>query len=217
MPAAAAALVCVYLRARGIFSVPPTALPYPIHVLAGMVLWQTFLDSLHSPLQQLTTSRHLITRSRIPHEAIVLSGVLEVGLNAAVRLAALGVALAAFGIVPAPSAILLPIGMAALACLGIGLGLLVAPLGLLYDDVRQGLVLVSTFWFFLTPIIYPAAAGGPLSLNPVTPLLDAARGSLHAWSIDGSALAVLAASLVLLAAAWLFYRLAQPHVVERLA
>jgi lipopolysaccharide transport system permease protein len=217
LPSAATALVCVYLKSRGIFTVPPTALPYPVHVLAGMILWQTFLDSLHSPLQQLSASRHLITRSRIPHEAIILSGALEVGLNAIVRLAGLAVVLAGFGLVPGPGALFFPFGMAALACLGLSLGLLAAPWGLLYDDVRQGLVLMSTFWFFLTPIVYPEVTGSLLSLNPVTPLLSWARSSLLSSNVDGSALLVLAISLLLLVAGWLLYRLAQPHVVERLA
>ncbi|HEY0412267.1 MAG TPA: ABC transporter permease [Allosphingosinicella sp.] len=217
MPAAATALICVYLKAQGAFGVAPTALPYPVHVLAGMVLWQTVIEALNAPVQQLAASRQLITRSRIPHEAVMLGGLYEVGLNAAIRLVALAIVLALAGIVPAPSAVLLPVGMVALACLGTAFGLLVAPWALLYDDVRQGLALVTTFWFLLTPVVYPEVSGSALNLNPVTPLLATARSSLLGWDVHGGSLAVLAISMVLLVAGWLLYRLVQPHVVERLA
>lgn len=218
IPAAATALVCVYLKSSGIVTMPQTPLPYPVHVLTGMILWQTFLDALNAPLQQLSASRHLITRSRIPHEAIILTGGLEVGLNALVRLAALALVLAAFGIAPAPGgALLLPLGMAGLACLGGSLGLLAAPWGLLFDDVKQGLVLIATFLFFLTPVVYPEMPGSLLTMNPVALLLSGARSSLLTSRMDGSALVVLAISVVLLLSGWLLYRLARPHVVERLA
>src|SRR5262245_15954080 len=49
LPAAATTLLCLYLQSRRIFEVGATALPYAIHVLAGMVLWQTFTDALNAP------------------------------------------------------------------------------------------------------------------------------------------------------------------------
>ncbi|HWT13061.1 MAG TPA: hypothetical protein VN231_09945 [Allosphingosinicella sp.] len=216
LPAAAATAICVYLQSRRIFGIGGTELPYAVHVLAGMVLWQVFVDSLNAPLQQLWGARPMITRSRVPHEAILLAGAYEVALNALVRLAALAAVLAAFAIVPAPSALLLPVGMAALALLGFALGLLAAPLGLLYDDVRQGLLLIAGFWFFLTPIIYPAAESGLLRLNPVTPLLETSRSWITAGGIGGGFMLVAGLAAIMLVAAWLFYRLARPHVVARL-
>ncbi len=216
LPAAAATLICVYLQSRRIFSVGPTELPYAVHVLAGLVLWQVFVDALNSPLQQLWAGRTIITRSRVPHEAVLVGGLLDVLLSALVRLLVLGAVLAAFGVMPAASALLLPLGMLALALLGFAFGLAAAPLGLLYDDVRHGLALLAGFWFFLTPILYPAPAAGLLRLNPVTPLLDTSRG----WILSGAAGAgfflVTAAAAVLLVVAWLGYRLATPHVVARL-
>lgn len=215
-PAAAATLISAYLQSRRVFAVGETELPYVLHVLVGIVLWQVFVDALNAPLQQLGAGRQMITRSRVPHEALLFAGLCEVALNAAVRLAALAAALAVLGLVPAASVLLVPLGMAALAALGLAVGLAVAPLGLLYDDVRPGLMLAVAFWFFLTPIVYPTPAGGPLRFNPVTPLLDTARGWVVAPEAGVGFFIVFGLALAALAGAWLVYRLARPHVVTRL-
>ena len=216
IPALATAALGVYLQKRNIVDVGSTDLPYGLHVFSGMVLWQVLVEALTSPLQQLSAGRQLITRSRVPHEALILSGAVDVLFNAAVRVGVLLVAVAVSGTALGVSALLVPVGVVALAVLGLALGLLVAPLGLLYDDVSRGLLLLTGFWFFLTPIVYPAPTSGLLQLNPVTPLLDATRTSLTSFPDNGAALLVAGVAVLGLIAAWLFGRLARPHVVARL-
>ncbi len=216
LPAAMATGICVYLQSRRIIAVGDTDLPYPLYVLAGMVLWQVFVDALNVPLQQLWASRQLIARSHVPHEAVVLSGVFEVALNALVRLAVLAGALFLFGVAPGASVLLVPLGVAALALLGFVIGLVAAPLGMLYDDVRHGVVLLAGFWFFLTPVIYPAPATGLVQLNPVTPLLDTTRSWILSPGAGEGFFMVTGLALLTLFAAWLVYRLARPHLVARL-
>jgi lipopolysaccharide transport system permease protein len=216
LPALGTAALAAFIQARRIVSVGGTELPYPLFVLCGIVLWQLFAEALNAPLQQLRAGRQLITRSRVPHEALVLAGLWEVLLNALIRLLLLGGALAYFGMPPTPTMLLIPAGVAVLALLGLASGLLIAPVGLLYDDVGRSLTLLLGFGLFLTPVIYPIPAGSPLRFNPVAPAIDTAR---H-WITGGSAApgfwAVGAGAAVLLVTAWLFYRLARPHFVARL-
>ena len=216
IPAAAAAFLCAWLRSSRVIEVGATDLPFALHVLTGFLLWQVFLDALNAPLNRLLAARQLISRTRIPHEAVLLGGAFAVGLNALVRLAILLVALPAFGLPLGPSLFLLPLAMVALAVLGFFFGLLVAPWGLLAGDVRQGLLLVAAFWFFLTPIFYPAPGSGPLLLNPVTPLIEAGRSWLLSPAVHPAFVAVAGASLLGLVMVWLVYRLVRPHVVARL-
>lgn len=217
VPAAVTAGLCVYLQSRRLVDVGTTDLPYALHVLAGMILWQTLVEAINAPLQQLSTARQLVTRSVVPHEVMLLAGLLDVALNAAVRFAALLVALAVFRLAPAPAMFLLfPLGMVALAAMGAAIGLAIAPLALLYDDFRRALPLATMFWLFLSPVLYAAPLAGPLRLNPATPLIETARSAIHAPDIAPGFLPVVALSLVGLVAAWLFYRVAKPHVVERL-
>ena len=118
--------------------------------------------------------------------------------------------------------LLAPPGVAALLLLGVALGLLLTPVGLLYQDVSRGLALAVGFWFFLTPVIYPWPSAGRAALlarlNPVAPLLEATRG----WLTTGRAasahgfLLVVALTLPVLLTAWLLQRLARPHIIARL-
>lgn len=214
LPSIATTLLWVYVQSRRIVSIAPTAIPYPVYVLTGTVLWQVFVDALNAPLQQLRAGQQLITRSRVPHEALILSGLLDVLFNAAVRLSVVAVVLIVWRTPVDASLLLVPFGLAALAVAGLTLGTFVAPLGMLYDDVGRAMQLITTFWFFLTPVIYPPAAAP--RFNPVTPLLDSTRNWLTAGHASPGLALVAGATLPLLLLAWSFNRLARPHLIARL-
>lgn len=222
LPPLATTGVWMALSSARVLQVGRTELPYPLFVLTGTILWQLFVDALNAPLQRLTAARAILTRSRIPHESFLLAGMLDVLFNFAVRALVLLPVLAWFGARPSPSMLLAPLGVLALLALGFAVGLLLAPVGLLYPDVPRGLTLATGVLLFLTPVLYPLPAAGPAALlgmlNPVTPLLLTAR----AWVAGGAAApapgfaAVVAASLLGLACGWGSYRLARPHLVSRL-
>ena len=226
LPPVATTAMWVYLQSKNILNVR-TSLPYPVFVLSGTLLWQVFADALHSPLQQLSSARNILTKSRIPHEALLLAGLIEVLFNFAVRLVVLLPVFIYFKsqwnmTLPGASLLLAPLGVVALILLGFAIGLLLTPLGLLYQDVARGLNLVVMFWFFLTPVIYPPPASGSawslLSLNPVAALLDATRKWLTSGpaSVPRDFVFVVTLAIPTLLIAWFFQRLARPHVVARL-
>lgn len=216
LPTLGTTAVWVYVRSRGVIATGATGLPYVVHALSGMIFWQVFTESLVSPLQQLAANRQLITRSRVPHEALILAGVFETLLNCAVRLVILAIAMAATGVMPGRAIVLVPIGVAALALLGSTLGVFAAPAGLLYDDIGRAMAMLTGFWFFLTPVVYPAPARGLMRWNPVTPLLETTRQWLTSPAPAGGFAIVAGAAAAVLVAAWLFERLARPHVAARL-
>lgn len=217
LPMIATTLVWAYIHARRIIVIDPPALPYPVYVLAGMALWQTFVEALNAPLQQLAAGRQLVTRSRVPLEALIVAGVLEVLLNAVARLLVVAALLFAYDVRNGWSVLLVPAGVAALTLLGLALGVVLAPLGLLYEDVGRALGIATALWFFLTPIVHRAPAVGILRLNPVTPLLDTTRAWLTSTaSVEGAFVLVIAAAAAVLLGGWAMLRLARPHLVERL-
>jgi lipopolysaccharide transport system permease protein len=215
LPAAAVTFLCLYLQSLGVLAAGPTGMPYPLYVLSGVLLWQIFIEGLNQPVQQLLAARHLISRTRVPHEAILLGALFDVLLSAAIRLGLLLVAFWVFEGPAVPGAALVP-GIVGLILFGFSIGLWVAPWALLYDDARHAVTMAATFWFFLTPIAYRPVSNGITALNPVTPLLETARSSLAGGAVSGGFLPVTAAAAVLLLAGWLLCRLARPHVVERL-
>jgi len=217
LAAVATTFIVVHLRSRGVIDAEEGPVPYGLHVLVGILLWQIFVEAVNLPLRQLTTRQRLISHSRVPHEALIVAGCFELALTAAARVVLLVVVLAVSGAAPTASLLLVPLGAAALVLLGLGFGLLAAPWGLLYGDVGRGLLFVMALWFFITPVIYSAPDSVLMRLNPVTPLLDATRSWLTGGTSEyGGLLAACALAVVLVGAAWAVLRLARPHVVARL-
>lgn len=223
LPPLATTATWVYLNAARILDIGPTGAPYPVYVLTGTVLWQVFAEALQSPLQRLSAARNILTKSKVPHEALLLAGILEVLFNFSVRFLVALPVLMWFETPLHASLFLAPLGVASLLLLGFSIGLLLTPTGLLYQDVSRGLSLIVGFWFFLTPVIYPPnarwAASLPGMLNPVTPLLLKTRAWITREDAPATSgfLSVFCLSLLCLCVAWLCYRLAKPHLIARLS
>ena len=216
VPPFATAATCLYFQSRRILDTGPTKLPYSLHVFIGVIVWQLLVDSMQAPIQQIRSARGIVTRSTLPHEALLIAGLWDVLVGAAIRLPLILVAALAVGVPPGWSALLIPLGMLAVILFGFGLGLLIAPLGVLYDDVQRAMFLITGVWFVLTPVMYSADRGGLSRLNPLTPLLDTTRSWLVTPAIAPGFSIVVSASSLLLPIAWLAYRLARPHIVETL-
>ena len=203
-------------------NVGATDIPYPAFVLTGTLLWQGFADSLQVPLQQLQAAKQMLTKIHFPHEAIMLASLGQILVNFCIRLVLMVVVFIWFGIPLTSSLLLAPFGILALMALGMMLALLLTPLSMLYGDVQRLLLMAISLWFFVTPVIYPPPAGGLAALitriNPVTPLLVTTRQWLTGAELTqlGPFLVVVIVTLILSLFGWIVYRLAMPHLIERI-
>lgn len=221
LPPIATTFTFVMLSRNGVFNAGSMPVPYPLFVITGVLLWQTFVDALNSPLKLVETSKVMLAKINFPREALVLAAIGEVVFNLLIRLLLLAATLAWYRFIPPATFLLAPVGAGALIVLGIVLGLLITPLGVLYQDVSRGIALITAFWMFLTPVVYPplASGGGWITrLNPVSPLLVATRD----WMLLGSTthgssfLFVACIAFVCLGFGWLLFRLSLPHLIARL-
>lgn len=215
-------LLWVFLNSQKVINVGHTDIPYPAFVLTGSLLWQGFVDALNCPMQQIMAARQMLTKIRFPHEAIILSGLGMVLVNLGIRLLLVVGVFVWFGLPLGWSLLLAPVGIVVLIGFGLALGLLLTPLALLYRDMQRILSMGVSIGFFITPVIYPTPTTGwaalVTKLNPVTPLLVTTRQ----WLTGGHAsqltpfLVVAAATLVIGLFGWVQYRLAIPHLIERI-
>ena len=222
LPPLVASLPFVYLHSAGVISIGDTPIPYAAYAMVGAIIWQTFVDALNSPLRSVNAARAMLTRINFPREAILLSGLMQVGFTFVVRLALVIGVFAAFALKPAATSPLFVIGMISIALTGFMIGLVLTPLGVLYGDVQHSLPIASTFLMLITPVLYPVPSSGlgamVASLNPLTPLITTTRD----WLTTGAAvqhiafLVISGLTVTLLILAWVLYRLALPHLVARL-
>ncbi|MBC7931040.1 MAG: ABC transporter permease [Rubrivivax sp.] len=206
-----------------VINVAATELPYPAYVMLSMMLWQTFVESLNGPVQAVANAKQMLTRINFPREAIVLAKLGEVFFNFAVKLVLIVAVFVWYDVPVTRAAFLAPAALVTLIVLGTFLGLLLAPVGALYQDVANGLTVFTSLWLFLTPVVYPVPAVGTFAAivkaNPVTPLLVTTRelATTGVVSDPYRFLAVSAAALVGLLVTWVIFRLAMPFVIERVS
>lgn len=215
--------IWVLLNSQKVINIEDTGMPYPLFVLTGTVLWQTFVDAINSPLKLVNESKAMLAKINFPREALILAGLLEVLFSFLIR-AFLLAAIFIWYQTPMTETMLLGFaGVLVLILLGLMVGVLLTPLGVLYNDVGRSVTIFTQFWFFLTPVIYPMPKEGVMAViaqyNPVAPVLV----SIREWMIVGSAsqssgfLSVFLCAVVFLFLGWILFRIAMPHLIARIS
>lgn len=222
LPPLVASLTFIFLQSQGITRIEGTPIPYAAFAMIGTLLWQTFVDSISSPVTSILNSKAVLAKINLPREAILFSGLLMVLFNTLIRLVLLAGVMVWWKITPGFSLVLFPFALLGLMLAGFAIGLMILPVGALYGDVARSLPIITQFWMLLTPVVYPARTqglAGMLSVwNPVSPLITTAREALSglAFTQLPAFLVVTTAALILSLLGLLAYRLLMPILIERM-
>jgi lipopolysaccharide transport system permease protein len=222
IPPLVASLPFVFLNSQGVVAIKGTSIPYPAFAMIGTIIWQVFVDALTVPLKTVTAAKSMLVRINFPREAILLAGLGQVIFNFLIRLVLLVGVFAWFRIMPPTTTLLFPLGITSLTMIGFMIGILLTPLGLLYNDIQQMIPIMTMFLMFLTPVIYPqpktGLAGVITKWNPLTPLITTTRDwiTLGTTSELFGFMLVSISTLCLLFLGWVIYRLALPHIIARI-
>lgn len=117
-----------------VINIGVTDLPYPAYVMFSTALWQTFVEALNGPVQAVSAARPMLARVNFPREALILAKVGEVFFNFAIKLILIVGLFIWFRIPTNWTVILTPVPLIHLILLGTFIGILLAPLGVLYQD-----------------------------------------------------------------------------------
>jgi lipopolysaccharide transport system permease protein len=222
LPPLVASLPFIFLNSQGVMTTEGTSIPYPAYAMIGTIIWQVFADALNSPLKTVLAAKSMLVKINLPREAILLSGLGQVIFSFLIRLVLLTLVFIWFKIVPPVTMLLFPIGILALILVGFTLGVLLTPLGLLYNDVQQTIPIATTFLMLLTPVVYPPPQTGLAAIvaawNPLSPLIVVTRD----WMTTGDATQIAAFAIITTVAivvffgGWILYRVALPHIIARM-
>ena len=162
IPPVAMAVGFTLAKDANVFTVGETDIPYPAFVMFNTALWQTFVDAVTGPVQAVVLAKPMLARVNFPREALVLAKLGEVGFNFGIKLILI-VGLFLYFQVPVSWTVLLtPVALIHLVLLGTLFGVLLAPLGVLYQDVTKGLNMFMGFWLFFNAGHLPGAHSGSL-------------------------------------------------------
>jgi lipopolysaccharide transport system permease protein len=156
---------------------------YPAFLLCGILPWTWLSSTLFLGTTTIIEGGSMLKKVFFPPQILPTVTVIATFINFLLSLPLLFGVLLLFGVTFGWSLLALPLIMTAQFALTLGLTLIISAVSVRYRDIPPILGHVLTFWFFLTPIIYPVSSVPErfrtlLALNPVTPFFVAYQETL---------------------------------------
>lgn len=196
---------------------------FAIYLLAGMLCWSIFSEIIQRSLTVFIDNSSLLKKMQFPRICLPVIVVGSALVNNLVLLGIVMLIVPVLGIVPTVHLLWIPGLLAVTIALASGIGLLLGTLNVFSRDVGQIMAVVLQFWFWFTPIVYPASIVPTgfdtiLAANPVTALVAGYQSVvLYGKAPDLQSLAYpIITSLVFLAIALVVFRRASPEMVDSL-
>ena len=169
---------------------------YAAFLLCGLLPWIWFSSSLMAGATAIIEGGSLLKKVFFPPQVLPTVSVISNFVNFLLSLPLLVGVLLLYGITPGWALLAIPGIMIMQFALTLGLTLIVSATSVRYRDIPPILTHLLTFWFFLTPIIYPITQAPAhfrslLLLNPMTPFCIAYQNALlyntfPSWEISAA-------------------------------
>lgn len=198
------------------FNAGVSRVPYLVYVLSGVLLVLFFQQGVEMVASSIVVNSDVLRKVYVPAEVFSVSAGLAAGVAFAIGLVPLLLFQLGFGVGIPWTIVLVPLPALALLCLVVGAGLVVASIGVRFNDMldfnRVILMLIGYFTPTFYPIsIVPHAVRQFFEINPVYQDLNLFRnliygGTLSTWqpwvAAFGSGLVMLAVGLWVFARGW---------------
>ena len=206
---------------------------YPLVLLGGIVLFFTFGEMTGGSVTSMVDRETLVRKVSFPRMAIPLSVTMVASLNMLLNLVTIAIFVAASGVHPRWTWLLIPLPIIGLIVFGTGLAMLLSALYVPFRDVKPIWEVVSQALFYATPILYPIEKVAERSdvlvkvvmSNPLAVLIQEFRYFLLGHEVPSAAQAMGGTVWLLVPAAifvgvtalgfWVFNRMS-PHAAEQL-
>jgi lipopolysaccharide transport system permease protein len=184
-------------------SVPENNFTYGLWIFAGLLPWIAFTGGLTQAASSAISQPNLVKKVVFPLALLPLVPILSMFIESAFGMLAL-ILLTAFATHTLHLTLaLLPLVWLAQLLFTAGLGYLTAGIAVFLRDIPQTLGVILNLWFYITPIIYPAAAIPEnfrfwiFWLNPLATISEVYRdiilvGKIEHWGEFGVTLVISA-------------------------
>lgn len=199
-----------------LFQAKSTEVPfnYAVFVLAGLLFWNFFSQSIVSSMNSLRGNAQLLQKLPVPKVVFPLATILSGLVNLLLALVPLFLILLLTGHPLRPSLFFLPVSILLVALFTLGAGLLLAPLAVFFSDVIELVGMLLMLLMYLTPVIYPKDIVPEqwrwiVRYNPVRSILEVFRDPIYQGEIpplSHVAVAVVIAVIALVVGGLVFSR-----------
>lgn len=150
---------------------------YGIYLCAGLLTWGLFAEIIGRGQNVFIENANLLKKLSFPRMCLPVGIILSALLNFAIVFGLFSAFLLISGNFPGDAFLaMLPL-LAILVSFSIGLGITLGVLNVFFRDVGQFFGIFITFWFWLTPIVYPSGVlsegiRDAMVWNPMAALMD---------------------------------------------
>lgn len=167
--------------------------PYIVFLLCAMLPWQWFNSSVRASMRALARDAKLVRSTNLPREIWVVRTVGSRGMEFVFSLPVLAFFAIITGAHVTWHVVFFPVAMAIQFFLLLGIGLIVAPVAVLYSDVERLWRVVLRLLFYFSPVIFGihdiqdrlgTTAARLFAFNPLAGIFDLYRTAFFAeeWS-----------------------------------
>jgi len=187
---------------------------YPVYVLAGVLFWNFFSQSIISSMNSLRGNAGLLKKLPVPQAVFPLATVAAGVVNLLLAMIPLFIVLVLTGHPLTPSLLFLPVSIAIATLFTLGAGLLLSPLAVFFYDVVEVVGVLMMLAMYATPIFYPMSIVPDrfrwfVRYNPVRSILEVFRDPIFYSKVPPLPHLIVATSvaiIVFLLGVWSFRR-----------
>ncbi len=200
----------------------PLKVHYAVFAFTGIILWQILWDAIIFPQWMMRRTRGILKKIRFQYWSVVVAGCFYVLFNLAIYVMLILTVFVLFDVEVGWSVLAGFVTLGLLIICGLAVGITIAPITLVYLDIRYGLPVISSALLWTVPAIYATPPEGTLSVlnrwNPLTPLIEVPRTLLVSGMSGKEWLFVLSFGMFFLLFLWSlkFYRETMPKVIEQI-
>ena len=205
---------------------------FALWLMCGLIPWTFMSNAVTGGMSALVANANLVTKVYFRREVLVAANVFSWDVTFGIEFLVLSAALLAFGAMVLPWLPLVIVFGLVLTAFGLGLALMLAVANVYFRDTQHFLSIFMQFWFYATPIVYPATLVPdstkllgvriPLrtlyELNPMEHFVAVFRALLYDNRFPelGDVIFTVGAATVALLAGWTIFRRYEPRLAEEL-
>lgn len=163
---------------------------YPVYILSGRLLYSCFSQSTKAALRSVRSNRAMINKVYVPKYMYPLSSVLYSYVIFVFSLVVLAVVSVVLGVLPTWNTLLIWIPLLLLFLLSLGVGMILATMGVYFRDMEYLWDVALTLLMYLCAIFYypdrfmAKGMGWVLEINPLYCIIALFRDCLYGTPMD---------------------------------
>ncbi|MFH0925071.1 MAG: ABC transporter permease [bacterium] len=212
----------IFMNRSGILNIGETPIPYPAYAILGLTIWQLFASGIIGCTNSIINAGNMVAKINFPKEALVISSFAHAFFDFLISLVFVMIVFALYKVIPSWKIILFPFLLIPLILFTFALGFIFSLFNTIVRDTVNIVNLGTTFFLFITPVLYPTPKTRLFAYLSRYNLLDALVNEPRNLIINGQlkeAYRYFGATclvVVIFLLSWRVFHLSEPRLAERI-